>query len=182
MSDTAQDDFALTSQRSFFAVLLALRHLYFKLEHEGMDLHSNCELCEEISNFLSVPFLAAPDYPIDDFDSAFLTAQDALKHLYTKLEADFVKLDTPTCHDCVEAAKFVFTPDYRGNVGNTLIYCDACERPQPLIIDPMTRDANDHRVRGDLLCGVCRYVITTLTVREEGEYEFVKVETLPDVQ
>ena len=182
MSEETEDEFAVSPDRSFFAALRAVRHLYIELEQEGMELHSNCEICDEARNFMSVPFLSVPDYPVTDFESAFVTARNALRHLYTKAEAEGMKLDR-RCYGCIEVTEFANTEDFRGNViADTLIFCDECNRPQPLVIGPMTIAEEDNKVRGDLMCGVCNYIVTTLTVREQGEYEFVKVENLRLIQ
>lgn len=62
----------------------------------------------------------------------------------------------------------------------TLVYCPECQQHQPLLISPMARDAvNNNEVWGDMRCGVCHYVIATLTVSAEGQYEFVKVRDIP---
>jgi len=173
MSEGPEDDFALTSERSFSAALRALWHLSHKLQWEGTGLHVECELCDVIRKFLSVPY-----YEPQNAESEFLTARNALKHLYTQVEAAGIELDTAGCDACNEIREFLYKPDYRGQVpGSTLIYCDNCERHQPLRIDPMTRHANNN-IGGDLVCGVCHYIVTTLTVREEGEYEFVKVQNV----
>jgi hypothetical protein len=105
----------VTSERSFFAALRALRHLYFKLEKDRFELHSNCELCDEIRNFLAVQ-----NYCADDLESAFLTARHALIHLYNKLEADGMKLHLERCNACTEIREFIVNPEYRGNLDNPL--------------------------------------------------------------
>ena len=53
-----------------------------------------------------------------------------------------------------------------------LIYCSNCDSHQPLFIDPMKK--KDEGIWGDLVCTVCGLVIATLTVEEEGIYEFTK--------
>jgi hypothetical protein len=46
---------SVTWERSFFAALRAMRHLYFKLEKAGLELDSGCHGCHEIRNFLNMP-------------------------------------------------------------------------------------------------------------------------------
>lgn len=58
----------------------------------------------------------------------------------------------------------------------TRIYCEVCRRHQPLLIEKMGKDLLNEIIWGDLLCSVCKLVITTLEVDEEGDYEFKKVE------
>ena len=87
----------VTWERSFFAALRALSHLYFQLEQAGLELHSNCELCDEIRNFLAVPNYRGDNIQSDkDWKPLFVIARDALKHLYTKLEADGMGLHSAT--------------------------------------------------------------------------------------
>ena len=52
------------------------------------------------------------------------------------------------------------------------IYCENCDDHQPIQIAPMRKDPAG--IWGDLLCSVCKLVIATLTVEEEGIYEFRK--------
>ena len=77
---------------------------------------------------------------------------------------------------------FLIRPPTGCNVSaTTLIYCDECERDQPLAIKPMVSDPeNNNEVWGDLLCGACGLVLQTLTVPTEGEYEFVEVRDVRD--
>src|SRR5689334_5098705 len=83
----------VTWERSFFAALRALRHLYFQLEHARLELHSDCELCDEIRNFLALPNYRADNIQNDDaWQPSFIVARDALTHLYTKLGADDMTL------------------------------------------------------------------------------------------
>ena len=105
----------VTAERSFFAALRALSHLYFKLEKDRLELHSACETCDEIRNFLRVR-----NYRADDFDAAFLTARAALKHLYSKLTAEGMKPHSETCWCCNEIKAFVADPEYRGNFDDPL--------------------------------------------------------------
>ena len=57
-----------------------------------------------------------------------------------------------------------------------MIYCDSCNANTPLSIDPMKKDhRNANSIWGDLYCSVCKLVIATMTVEEEGIYEFKKV-------
>jgi len=66
----------VTWERSFFAALRALRHLYFQLENTGLELHSNCEVCDEIKNFLIVPNYRGDNIQRDeDWGSVFLIAR-----------------------------------------------------------------------------------------------------------
>jgi hypothetical protein len=75
----------VTWQRSFFAGLRALRHLYFQLEHAGLELHSNCELCDEMRNFLALPNYRADNIHNDnDWQPLFVIARDVLTHLYNE--------------------------------------------------------------------------------------------------
>jgi hypothetical protein len=79
----------VTWERSFFAALRALRHLYFQLEYAKLELHSNCELCDEIRNSLALPNYRANKIQSDnDWQPLFILARDVLTHLYTKLDAD----------------------------------------------------------------------------------------------
>jgi hypothetical protein len=111
----------VTWQRSFFAALRALRHLYFQLEQAGLELHSNCELCDEIRNFLASPNYRADHIQNDnDWQPLFIVARDALTHLYTKLDADGMKLHSATCHGCIEIREFVSDVGYRGNLDDPL--------------------------------------------------------------
>lgn len=105
----------VTAERSFFAALRALKHLYFKLEKDRLELHSTCEVCDEIRNFLNVR-----DYRADDFDTAFSTTRTALNHLYIKLAEEGVKFDSASCARCIEIEAFVDDPEYRGNLGDPL--------------------------------------------------------------
>lgn len=48
-----------------------------------------------------------------------------------------------------------------------LIYCDVCDKTQPMVPAEMAADhLNDHAAM-DLLCGECRLVIATLHARSE---------------
>ena len=111
----------VTWERSFFAALRALTHLYFQLEHAGLELHSNCELCDEIRNFLALPNYRADNIRTDDdWKPLFGTSRDTLKHLHTKLAADGMILHPPTCLGCVEITGFLSNPEYRGNLNEPL--------------------------------------------------------------
>lgn len=111
----------VTWERSFFAALRALRHLYFQLEHAGLELHSNCELCDEIRNFLALPNYRADNVQNDnDWQPSFVVAQDALTHLYTKLLADRMTLHSATCYGCIEIREFLSDPEYRGTLDDPL--------------------------------------------------------------
>jgi hypothetical protein len=44
MAPVQRKPMQVTLERSFFAALRALCHLYFQLEHAGLELHSNCAL------------------------------------------------------------------------------------------------------------------------------------------
>lgn len=110
-----------TWQRSFFAALRALRHLYFQLEQARLELHSNCEVCDEIRNFLAVPNYRGDNIENDnDWQPVFLIARDALIHLYTKLDAESIKLHSATCHGCMEITEFLSNSEYRGNLDDPL--------------------------------------------------------------
>ena len=112
---------SVTWERSFFAALRALRHLYFQLENSGLELHSNCEVCDEIRKFLAVP-----NYRVDNIESdeqwkpVFLIPRDALKHLYTKLEADAMNLHSVRCLGCIEIREFLSNPEYLGKLDEPL--------------------------------------------------------------
>lgn len=111
----------VTWERSFFAALRALRHLYFQLEHAGLELHSHCELCDEIRNFLAVPNYRADNIQTDqDWTPLFVIARDALKHLYTKLAADRMTLHSPSCLGCIEIREFLSDLEYRGKLDEPL--------------------------------------------------------------
>ena len=111
----------VTWERSFFAALRALRHLYFQLEHAGLELHSNCELCDEIRNFLELPNYRADNIQKDnDWQPLFVIARDALTHLCTKLEKDGMKLHSETCHGCFEIRAFLSNSEYRGDLDDPL--------------------------------------------------------------
>lgn len=111
----------VTWERSFFAALRVLRHLYFQLEHTGLELHSNCEVCDEIRNFLRLPNYRGDNIESDEqWKPAFLIAREALKHLYTKLEADAMKLHSASCLGCIEIREFLSEPEYRGKLDEPL--------------------------------------------------------------
>ncbi len=111
----------VTWERSFFAALRALRHLYVQLEHARLELHSNCELCDEIRNFLALPNYWADNILNDnDWQPLFIVARDLLTHLYTKLDADGMTLQSPTCHGCMEITEFLSNAEYRGNLDDPL--------------------------------------------------------------
>ena len=112
---------SVTWERSFFAALRALRHLYFQLENERLELHSNCQVCNEIRDFLAVPNYRAENIENDnDWQPLFVIARDALTHLYTKLDADGMKLHSATCLGCIEIREFLSYPEYRGKLDNPL--------------------------------------------------------------
>ena len=112
---------SVTWERSFFAALRALRHLYFQLETTGRELHSNCEVCDDIRNFLAVPNHRADNIENDEqWKPAFLIVRDALKHLHTKLDADAMKLHSATCLGCIEIREFLSEPEYRGKLDEPL--------------------------------------------------------------
>src|SRR5215470_14514417 len=91
-SPAQRNPMPVTWERSFFAALRALRHLYFQLENAGFELHSQCEVCDEIRNFLEVPNYRADKVETDnDWQPLFFAARDALTHLYAKLA---------TCEGC----------------------------------------------------------------------------------
>lgn len=112
---------SVTWERSFFAALRALRHLYFRLEKTGLELHSNCEVCDEIRNFIAVQNYRANNIESDEtWKPVFIIARDALKHLYTKLEADSMILHSARCLGCIEIREFVSHPEYRGKLDEPL--------------------------------------------------------------
>ena len=111
----------VTWERSFFATLRALTHLYFQLEHARFELHSTCELCDEVRNFLAVPNYRADNIQNDnDWQPLFIVARDVLTHLYTTLDADGMKLHSATCHGCMEITEFLSNPEYRGRLDDPL--------------------------------------------------------------
>ena len=111
----------VTWERSFFAALRALSHLYFQLEQAGLELHSNCQLCDEIRNFLAVPNYRVDSIQSDgDWKQLFIIARDALKHLYTKVEADRMTLHSAPCLGCIEIRAFLSNPEYRGKLDEPL--------------------------------------------------------------
>lgn len=111
----------VTWERSFFAALRALSHLYFQLEQAGLELHSNCQLCDEIRNFLAVPNYRVDSIQSDrDWKQLFIIARDALKHLYTKVEADRMTLHAAPCLGCIEIRTFLSNPEYRGKLDEPL--------------------------------------------------------------
>ena len=63
MAPVQRNPMPVTWERSFFAALRALRHLYFQLENAGLELHSECEVCDEIRNFLAVPSVVTQNRP-----------------------------------------------------------------------------------------------------------------------
>jgi len=111
----------VSCERSFFAALRALRHLYFQLEQAGLELHSNCELCDETRNFLAMPNYRGDKIQNDNgWQPSFVVARDALTHLSTKLHADRMKFHSDNCHGCIEIRNFVSDPDYRGKLDDPL--------------------------------------------------------------
>jgi hypothetical protein len=111
----------VTWERSFFAALRALTHVYFQLEQAGLELHSNCELCNEIRNFLAQPNYRADNIQSDtDWKQSFIIARDALKHLHTKLNGDGMQIHSATCLGCVEIREFLCNPEYRGKLDEPL--------------------------------------------------------------
>lgn len=111
----------VTWERSFFAALRALRHLYFQLEHARLELHSNCGLCDEIRNFLAVPNYRGDNIQNDNgWQPSFVVARDALTHLSTKLHADRMNFHSDNCHGCIEIREFLANPEYRGNLDEPL--------------------------------------------------------------
>jgi hypothetical protein len=111
----------VTWERSFFAALRALRHLYFQLEDAKLELHSNCEHCDEIRNFLALSNYRGNNIQNDnDWQPLFIVARDLLTHLYTKLDADGMKLHSATCHGCMEITEFLSNPEYRGKLDDPL--------------------------------------------------------------
>lgn len=112
---------SVTWERSFFAALRALRHLYFQLENNGLELHSHCEVCDEIRNFLAVPKYRTDNIESDQrWKPVFLIAREAVEHLYPKLEADGMKLHSATCLGCIELIEFLSNPEYRGKLDEPL--------------------------------------------------------------
>lgn len=121
IAHTQRKPMNVTWQRSFFAALRALRHLYIQLEQARLELHSNCEVCDEIRNFLAVPNYRGDNIENDnDWQPVFLIARDALIHLYTKLDAESIKLHSATCHGCMEITEFLSNSEYRGNLDDPL--------------------------------------------------------------
>ena len=60
------------------------------------------------------------------------------------------------------------------------IYCEVCGKSQDIRIDPMCNDQNfpEQGIWGDLMCSVCNLVIATVSVENEGIYEFKKISDL----
>ena len=121
MSPVQRNPMPVTWERSFFAALRALRHLYFQLENAGLELHSQCEVCDEIRNFLAMPNYRADNIQNDnDWQPLFLLARDALTHLYTKVDADGMKIHSAPCDGCIEIREFLSNPEYRGKLDDPL--------------------------------------------------------------
>jgi len=111
----------VTWERSFFAALRALRHLDFQLEQAGLELHSSCELCDEIRDFLVVPNYRGDNIQNDnDWKPAFVIARDALTHLYSKLDGDGMTFHSSSCLGCIEIRGFLSNPEYRGKLDEPL--------------------------------------------------------------
>lgn len=111
----------VTWERSFFAALRALRHLYFQLEHARLELRSNCERCDEIRNFLELPNYRADNLQNDNnWQPVFIVARDLLTHLHTTLDADGMTLHTPPCDGCIEIREFLSNRAYRGKLDDPL--------------------------------------------------------------
>jgi hypothetical protein len=55
------------------------------------------------------------------------------------------------------------------------IFCETCCCHQPMIIDPMRKDDLNPHIWGDLVCYWCKTVIASISVKEEGIYDFVKI-------
>ena len=121
MAPVQRHPMPVTLERSFFATLRALRHLYFQLENDGLELHSQCEVCDEIRNFLAVSNYRAGNIQNDnDWQPVFLLAHNALTHLYTKRDADGMKIHSATCDGCIEIEEFFSNPEYRGKLDDPL--------------------------------------------------------------
>lgn len=62
-----------------------------------------------------------------------------------------------------------------------LIYCEGCDKKQPMRIDYMRQDTNfPHQgIWGDICCAECFLVLNSITVDEEGIYAFQKIADLP---
>ncbi len=58
------------------------------------------------------------------------------------------------------------------------IFCDSCQSHEPMRIDPMKKDPKDKSIWGDVCCNSCFLVLATITVEEEGIYEFVKIKEI----
>ena len=52
---TQRNPMPVTWERSFFAALRALRHLYFQLDNAGLELHSQGECVTRSETFLLCP-------------------------------------------------------------------------------------------------------------------------------
>lgn len=118
---TQRNPMPATWERSFFAALRALRHLYFQLENAGLELHSQCEVCDEIRNFLAMPNYRADKVESDnDWQPLFVAARDALTHLYTNFNADGMTIHSATCEGCIEVTEFLSNPEYRGKLDDPL--------------------------------------------------------------
>jgi len=58
------------------------------------------------------------------------------------------------------------------------IYCETCDKHQPLDIDEMSTDDLNDNIWGDLVCSKCRFVIATLSVPVAGVYDFTLLSSL----
>jgi hypothetical protein len=81
-------------QGAFSRALAGLKHLYFRLEEAKLDLHSACDGCYEIRNFMNTPNylgnredLVGVEYyrPLTEYDNDYATAVAADKDLMHKL-------------------------------------------------------------------------------------------------
>ena len=60
-------------------------------------------------------------------------------------------------------------------------YCTACQKSQSVIIERLETDVlNGSKIWGDIICKECHFVIATVEADEPGQYDFIKIENLPD--
>jgi hypothetical protein len=107
-----------------------------------------------------------PINPKTDWEKAFFRALRALRHLYFKHEGR-KPLEPERCQGCREIQDFMFKPQFRGDVtdpvgvevhrppteSEDLLYCEVCDRDQPVIRDPGPN--------GDVICSVCKFIFPT---------------------
>ena len=146
-----QEDFKLPFQRA----RRAIRHT-FHIAQGNMEYNPNeCDGCKEIHHFLTDPSYRGDEhYPVG-VDGPTSGPEEGLGLNWKLGPDDMEPLPRPR---------------------KATIHCEQCDRDQPLVIQQMARDplSSDTSWR-DLACGVCGFILATITVPEAGEYEFVKV-------